>query len=518
MACLDMLSSLTEALRALCDSGSSVAGMVNLTANDAVFTGFTDEKNPIFAESWPSSLPDSVLETDEFVAVVEAVRTVDPRLQKRCDRLVPKKVEELVFWRSYLGHVHLVLIAMRDPEHRRRAFLSSLPPARPAAERRYPLAAGDLQVEGQVPLPQSIDFLERCIAMVKEEETGRLLYAAGCRGEDVAKLSLQFQLELMESCGVERRFGCSQMLATALCGKDDAEAAEAKKINDMQRELVQVCQQSMVHTKKRIHERAPGDPAARRFKLSGPPEELLAAGAGAISLAKLLEVIVGMTDWIASDETLEVLQSHLRAPTAPIPPGILLRRWQREYMEHCGVEQDFGVASISSAAQGSDEIGVAVGKLSQLCASVQQRAISSTMRAGPAGERRFKPRDDGGTMQTQGKLAKKQAIAFCQGIAKELMSPESLQLLASMSPDLAKFANIRWQREYLEFCGIEQDFGCQALSNLPNWYGRDEEVARSFKMFQTACGIAMKKAHMMRTELQQARAGGGGAAGAETKS
>jgi hypothetical protein len=56
------------------------------------------------------------------------------------------------------------------------------------------------------------------------------------------------------------------------------------------------------------------------------------------------------------------------------------------------------------------------------------------------------------------------------------------------------------------------------VSNLPNWYGRDEEVARSFKTLQTACGIAMKKAHMMRTELQQARAGGGGAAGAETKS
>ena len=118
--------------------------LLNLTTNDAVFTTFADKKNPMFAEAWPESLPDTVLETDEFVAVVTAVRKADPRLQKRCDKLVPKKVDELTFWRSYLGHAHLVLIAMHDPEHRRRAFLSTLPPPRPDAERRFPKADGDL--------------------------------------------------------------------------------------------------------------------------------------------------------------------------------------------------------------------------------------------------------------------------------------------------------------------------------------------------------------------------------------
>ena len=46
----------------------------------------------------------------------------------------------------------------------------------------------------------------------------------------------------------------------------------------------------------------------------------------------------------------------------------------------------------------------------------------------------------------------------------------------------------------LEHLGVEQDFGCRALSNVPRRFEGDAEVQRAFKGFQTGCVVSLKKA------------------------
>ena len=46
----------------------------------------------------------------------------------------------------------------------------------------------------------------------------------------------------------------------------------------------------------------------------------------------------------------------------------------------------------------------------------------------------------------------------------------------------------------LEHLGVEQDYGCRALSNVPRRFEADPEVLRAFKGFQTGCVVSLKKA------------------------
>ena len=43
---------------------------------------------------------------------------------------------------------------------------------------------------------------------------------------------------------------------------------------------------------------------------------------------------------------------------------------------------------------------------------------------------------------------------------------------------------ICWQREYLEHCGIEQNFGCSSLARTPMVHKGDTDLIKSFQEFQ----------------------------------
>ena len=60
--------------------------------------------------------------------------------------------------------------------------------------------------------------------------------------------------------------------------------------------------------------------------------------------------------------------------------------------------------------------------------------------------------------------------------------------------------SVAWQREMLEHLGIEQDYGCHALSRVPQRFGDDQELMRAFKGFQMACMMSLKKAAQVREE------------------
>ena len=98
-------------------------------------------------------------------------------------------------------------------EEERKAYEDSgLPPPRPLAQRRFP-PASKLQTTGELKAVQMLAFVKEAAAMVCSPETTAVINAAaeqaGSRG--ASSELLQCQLELMESHGFDRRFGCKQL-------------------------------------------------------------------------------------------------------------------------------------------------------------------------------------------------------------------------------------------------------------------------------------------------------------------
>ena len=86
-----------------------VARIVALSASDDAF--LTTPRDSSFNAAWPCDYfhLENAAFTEAFLGLCGAVRDIDPRLQKRSDRLVPKKTDEPGFWRCYFGHLLAVL-------------------------------------------------------------------------------------------------------------------------------------------------------------------------------------------------------------------------------------------------------------------------------------------------------------------------------------------------------------------------------------------------------------------------
>ena len=209
-------------------SGASLERLVALSGSDSPF--LTEPTDAGFCTAWPADLP---LETEgftqAFLDLAAATQKMDPRVQKRSNRLVPKKTTEPLFWRNYFGHAHAVinglemappaapaaaapaatsqpsLVSEPDLSHLSDEELKSyvdakLPPPRKPAERRF-AAAEPLQTSGELKAVQMLGFVTKAEKMVCDRETAGYINAAAERGGmmEASMLLLQFQLELMEN-------------------------------------------------------------------------------------------------------------------------------------------------------------------------------------------------------------------------------------------------------------------------------------------------------------------------------
>ena len=170
------------------------------------------------------------------------------------------------FWRCYFGHLLAVLngteLEQTAPaseaapasgaqagselshlsEEERKAYADSgLPPPRTPAQRRFP-AASKLQTTGELKAVQMLAFVKEAAAMVCSAETTTVMNAAaeqaGSRG--AATELLQSQLELMESHGFDRRFGCKQLEGNRVMQRFPRDAALLTAIRNFQ----MACQQA----------------------------------------------------------------------------------------------------------------------------------------------------------------------------------------------------------------------------------------------------------------------------------
>ena len=224
-AAVQLADQLAKQLAAQSKDAGVLAKIVSLSASDVAF--ITAPKDSGFNAAWPSDLPlDTEGFTEAFLGLVSAARSTDARLQKRSDRLVPKKTDEPGFWRCYFGHLQAVLNGTELEEKapaseaapvsesegeagsdlsaaERKAYeASGLPPPRALAQRRFP-PASKMQTTGELKAVQMLAFVKEAASMVCSPETTAVMNAAaehgGSRG--AASELLQSQLELMEAHG-----------------------------------------------------------------------------------------------------------------------------------------------------------------------------------------------------------------------------------------------------------------------------------------------------------------------------
>mmetsp|Transcript_10035 Transcript_10035/g.25995 ORF Transcript_10035/g.25995 Transcript_10035/m.25995 type:complete len:551 (+) Transcript_10035:56-1708(+) len=480
-----------------------------LSLDDGSLAQTLDAVATRFAACWPHDTP---LNSPEAIALIGGARARDGRLQKLSDRLTPKRTSERDFWRHYFSRVHALLASTFPSSGDKVAcHLASLPVPKPDAERRFP-AAATLQSEGKVDRKLMKTFVQAANKMMSSEETMLLAAKKGAdEGADISRLLLEYQVELMESMGIERKFGCMTMSPDYVrkAYPDDEE------IYGLLSTFMGTCNQAGRIALQQAAARAKADLSTRRIQ---PAAELQSEGE--LPIAKLIGIIEQVTKHVAGNE--DVKAALMEEVKAGAPPQVTLVRWQREFLEHCGLQQDFGISLIKSVPAAAQKAALA-GKgpdcaearalqaLTVMNESINNLGRDASIEArkptlAEIERRRFRPAnaDNGPALLTEGKVPREMLLRFCTEVYKVLISEESISQLASTPPEKMGELSIAWQREYLEHVGIEQDHGCRELSDIPRRFQEDREMLKAFQAFQTACMIAMKKAVMVRAERQQA--------------
>ena len=519
-AATSLATSLAKQLKE--QKGAALARLVELSSSDKPF--LTAPTDAGFCTAWPADLPlDTEGFTDAFLAMATAVQHIDPRVQKRCNRLVPKKTDEASFWRNYLGHAHAVMNGLEMAEMASPAAApaaavpapsasaesdtahltaeeiaayqqSGLPPPRPPAKRRF-AAAEPLQTTGELKAVQMIAFVKAAAEMVVSEETCKRMDAAaeesGMRAA-TAEL-MHFQLELMEQHGIDRRFGVANLDQQRLMQRFPNDVALFRGIATFQA----ACQQATQRAQSRLMQHAPSDPAKRKFK---PAARLQSTGK--VQAEALTSILAGIEEWIGTAETREALAGAVQRGESA---QVVVMRLMREFLEYRGLEQDFGMKAVwGIPAEYKDEKGAVRQAFARFKDVVDRVHTEATIDANkpsvkPKEERRFAPAE--GALQSSGELSKEFVLHFCKETTAMLMGAETIALLVAAEPNKeAPMLSVAWQREMLEHLGIEQDYGCHALSRVPQRFGDDQELMRAFKGFQMACMMSLKKAAQVREE------------------
>jgi hypothetical protein len=318
-----------------------------------------------------------------------------------------------------------------------------------------------------------IEFLVGCTKMVTSEESLALVSRAACdAGADIANVMLTFQLEYMESMGLDRKFGVALMSPTVISKRFPGDEQLGKILHS----FMQHCSQAAQIALMTANQRAPADASQRKYA----PAATLQRD-GEISDATLCAVIDRCVAVFSSPtlptELLEVMRAQNRSADS------ILIKWQREFLEGEGLDQDFGVgklralpgrAAAAAAARGSGEapppaadggsgggasdLDRAIGALKRMADTLQQIGAHATIeyqRPTPQelALRRFKPAE---TLRTSGTLGREDILKFCTEAAKWLLADDSIAKLGALDEQVAGPMSVAWQREYLETMGIEQ--------------------------------------------------------------
>lgn len=492
--------------------------------------------NEFFAKIWPAEQElDSQTVVDAFVKLVTAVRELDPALQKIFDKLVPRKIKsEVTFWRRYFGHAHALLIRLSPTsDEATYGIMMHIPPPRPSKEKRFAPASGPLKQDGALSAEELTKLLGELADMMDGDETIDLLcreaQAAAKAGvypsepEAMTKLAMQYQLEFLEHKGIAHMHGLSQMQPPVLMERFPDQEGAHKPVFEALNRFVKVCQLIPARATQTMMQRPPDDISARRFQ---PKSSLEITSKDQLDKPKMLEVLRGMTKWIGSDETAKLLEQvavaafaegrsggHVAEQYAQQKAMASLAMWQREWLESIGVAQDAGFRALWAIpetyepqprdSKDPDAISTNVllqtfGSLRMAIQNVMQRALIEAIKPQVKSpeQRRFAPKEGGAeALQRTGPLSRDFILTFTKKCVEMLMDEESVELLSQCEGmnEIGQLS-VGWQRELLEHLGVEQDYGCRKLGEVPHRFGDDPEVMQNFAKFQQACSQSAQAA------------------------
>jgi len=180
--------------------------------------------------------------------------------------------------------------------------------------------------------------------------------------------------------------------------------------------------------------------------------------------------------------------------------GALSVQWQRQMLEHLGIEMDFGCGQLSHVPHrfaADAEVMNAFQAFQQTCQSSLMAAYADDV---PTGVRRFAPAE---SLQKNGKLSREKLLEFTTAAVEMLADDETLAMLGEAgSSQVAGALSVQWQRELLEHLGIEMDFGCGQLGLVGHRFANDSKVLAAMHAFQTSCQAAIQRALMMRAKAE----------------
>ncbi|EOD26979.1 hypothetical protein EMIHUDRAFT_443287 [Emiliania huxleyi CCMP1516] len=386
---------LTARLASIESTSALVADLHLLSSSDAAFLQPSTAASPAFAAAWPEEQQlDEEGMSEPFLALAAAALEADARVQKRCGRLVPKKLSEATFWRNYSSALHAVLFPQEPAVPAAGAGGDAAAAAESAADAAaeamtklrlspsgeggeggaaalpapsFARAAGDLQSSGSLSREKVLRFATGIAAVLMSD--GTIDYLASLPPEAMPARCIALQREYLEHCGIEQEHGCKQLSQVPQRFGGDREVLAAFQ------EFVKACQNSAQAAFLR-RASAPSADQGARFPPAGG--ELLSSGP--LSRELLLRFLAGVSSALLSGDAV--------ADLASLPPEAMPARCvalQRQYLEHCGIEQEHGCAELAKVPQqfgGDSEVLGAFRGFQQACRGAVQSAIMTRARGG----------------------------------------------------------------------------------------------------------------------------------------
>eukprot|EP00465_Bigelowiella_longifila_P015607 CAMPEP_0185256090 /NCGR_PEP_ID=MMETSP1359-20130426/5165_1 /TAXON_ID=552665 /ORGANISM="Bigelowiella longifila, Strain CCMP242" /LENGTH=321 /DNA_ID=CAMNT_0027840437 /DNA_START=36 /DNA_END=1001 /DNA_ORIENTATION=+ len=181
-----------------------------------------------------------------------------------------------------------------------------------------------------------LKFFQSSSEMLRSKETAKLLREAFNRGEDLQKIAIRWQREMIEHLGYEQEFGVNSMMLIPLYFGNDK-----RLLMEMQL-FQQTCQRSV---KEAMDPKmaADLDVSKRRFK----PAKGKFLKSGVLPKKMYMKFFKECNSMLTSKESVSILKHAKREGKNP---GMISVKWQREIFESIGVEQNYGVESLNRIA------------------------------------------------------------------------------------------------------------------------------------------------------------------------
>jgi len=243
----------------------------------------------------------------------------------------------------------------------------------------------------------------------------------------------------------------------------------------------------------------------RRFA----PKEGTLQSSGPLDRPFVLSFTRKCKEMLTSEESIELLA----ACDSVSAIGTVSVQWQRELLEHLGVDMDHGcraLGEVPARFHSDGEVLEAFRAFQMACNSscqdAQKKLEAKTNKPLVPGERRFAPKE--GTLQSDGPLDRPFVLSFTRKCKEMLISEESTELLAACDTldDIGRLS-VQWQRELLEHLGVEMNHGCQALGEVPGRFSDDRKVLEAFHEFQMACQSSCQDAMKKKSKMASAKKG-----------